>query len=141
LADTRVALPALFSVEYSLARMWMDWGLKPHAVLGHSFGEYAAACVAGVLPLEDALKLAVVRGELMHRMPAGAMLAVAMSESQVAPLLTGRLELAALNAPDRCVVAGPVDEVERLQEELKRRGEGAVRMPAPHAFIRRTWSR
>ncbi|NMO14244.1 non-ribosomal peptide synthase/polyketide synthase [Pyxidicoccus fallax] len=134
LADTRVALPALFSVEYSLARTWMDWGLKPHAILGHSFGEYAAACLAGVLPLEDALKLAVARGELMHRMPPGAMLAVAMSESVVLPMLTGRLEMAAINAPDRCVVAGPVDEVERFQEELKRRDIGAVRMPAPHAF-------
>ncbi|WP_415835441.1 amino acid adenylation domain-containing protein, partial [Corallococcus soli] len=134
LADTRVALPALFAVEVSLARMWMDWGVRPHAVLGHSFGEYAAACVAGVLSLEDALKLAVARGELMHRMPPGAMLAVALSEAQVVPLLKGRLTLAAHNSPDRCVVSGPVEEIERLQEELKRRNAGAVRMPAPHAF-------
>ncbi|WP_255316224.1 non-ribosomal peptide synthetase/type I polyketide synthase, partial [Myxococcus fulvus] len=134
LADTRVALPALFSVEVSLARMWMDWGLKPYAVLGHSFGEYAAACVAGALSLEDALKLAVARGELMHRMPPGAMLAVAMPESQVQPLLSGRLALAAVNAADRCVVAGPVAEVEALQETLKARDVGVVRMPAPHAF-------
>ncbi|WP_163871108.1 non-ribosomal peptide synthetase/type I polyketide synthase, partial [Myxococcus eversor] len=134
LADTRVALPALFTVECSLARMWMDWGIKPHAVLGHSFGEYAAACVSGVLSLEDGLKLAVARGELMHRMPPGAMLAVALPESQVQPLLTGRLSLAAVNAVDRCVVAGPVAEVEQLQETLKRRDVGVVRMPAPHAF-------
>ncbi|NVJ19217.1 non-ribosomal peptide synthetase/type I polyketide synthase, partial [Myxococcus sp. AM010] len=133
-ADTRAALPALFTVEYSLARMWMDWGLRPYAVLGHSFGEYAAACVSGVLSLEDAMRLAVARGELMHRMPPGAMLAVAMPEAQVLPLLTGRLSLAAINAPDRCVVAGPVAEVERLQEELRRREVGTVRMPAPHAF-------
>ncbi|RKH36646.1 amino acid adenylation domain-containing protein, partial [Corallococcus sicarius] len=134
LADTRVALPALFAVEVSLARMWMDWGVKPYAVMGHSFGEYAAACVAGVLSLEDALKLAVTRGELMHHMPPGAMLAVALSEAQVVPLLKGRLTLAAHNSPDRCVVSGPVEEIERLQEELKRRNAGAVRMPAPHAF-------
>ncbi|MCE9674106.1 amino acid adenylation domain-containing protein, partial [Myxococcus stipitatus] len=134
LADTRVALPALFSIEYSLARMWMDWGLRPHAVLGHSFGEYAAAAVAGVLSLEDGLRLAVARGELMHRMPPGAMLAVALPESDVLPLLSGRLSLAAVNGPDRCVVAGPVPEVERLQEALKRRDVGVVRMPAPHAF-------
>jgi natural product biosynthesis luciferase-like monooxygenase protein/amino acid adenylation domain-containing protein len=134
LADTRVALPALFSVEYSLARTWMDWGVRPYAVLGHSFGEYAAACLAGVLPLEDALKLAAARGELMHRMPPGAMLAVALPEAQVVALLSGRLALAAINAPDRCVVAGPVEEVERLQQELKRQEVGAVRMPAPHAF-------
>ncbi|AEI67302.1 non-ribosomal peptide synthetase/polyketide synthase [Corallococcus macrosporus] len=133
-ADTRAALPALFTVEYSLARMWMDWGLKPYAVLGHSFGEYAAACLSGVLSLEDAMRLAVARGELMHRMPPGAMLAVAMPEAQVRELLTGRLSLAAINAPDRCVVAGPVAEVERLQEALRLREVGTVRMPAPHAF-------
>ncbi|RYZ33246.1 MAG: type I polyketide synthase, partial [Myxococcaceae bacterium] len=78
LADTRVALPALFSVQVSLARLWADLGVVPHAVLGHSFGEYAAACVAGVLSLEDGMRLAVARGELMHRMPPGAMLAVAL---------------------------------------------------------------
>ncbi|MFP2932027.1 acyltransferase domain-containing protein, partial [Pyxidicoccus sp. 3LG] len=134
LADTRVALPALFTVEYALARTWMDWGLRPYAVLGHSFGEYAAACIAGVLPLADALALAVVRGELMHRMPPGAMLAIALPEAQVLPLLTGHLALAAVNGADRCVIAGPVGEVERLEEVLKQRNVGAVRMPAPHAF-------
>ncbi|RKG73297.1 LLM class flavin-dependent oxidoreductase, partial [Corallococcus terminator] len=134
LADTRVALPALFSVQVSLARLWKGLGVAPHAVLGHSFGEYAAACVAGVLSLEDGMRLAVARGELMHRMPPGAMLAVALPETQVVPLLTGRLTLAAVNAPDRCVVSGPVDEVERLKQELERRKAGAVRMPAPHAF-------
>ncbi|RKH87843.1 acyltransferase domain-containing protein, partial [Corallococcus praedator] len=134
LADTRVALPALFSVQVSLALLWKDLGVAPHAVLGHSFGEYAAACVAGVLSLEDGMRLAVARGELMHRMPPGAMLAVALPETQVVPMLTGRLTLAAVNAPDRCVVSGPVEEVERLKEELERRKAGAVRMPAPHAF-------
>ncbi|WP_253895672.1 non-ribosomal peptide synthetase/type I polyketide synthase, partial [Corallococcus exercitus] len=134
LADTRVALPALFSVQVSLARLWQDLGVTPYAVMGHSFGEYAAACVAGVLSLEDAMRLTVARGELMHRMPPGAMLAVALPAAQVQPLLSGRLELAAVNAPDRCVVSGPVEEVERLEAELKGRKAGAVRMPAPHAF-------
>ncbi|RKH50973.1 non-ribosomal peptide synthetase/type I polyketide synthase, partial [Corallococcus llansteffanensis] len=134
LGDTRVALPALFSVQVSLARLWKDLGVTPHAVLGHSFGEYAAACIAGVLSLEDALRLAVTRGELMHRMPPGAMLAVALPETQVLPMLTGRLTLAAVNAPDRCVVSGPVEEVEALKAELERRKAGVVRMPAPHAF-------
>ncbi|RKH18541.1 amino acid adenylation domain-containing protein, partial [Corallococcus sp. CA041A] len=134
LADTRVALPALFSVQVSLARLWQDMGVKPYAVLGHSFGEYAAACVAGALSLEDAMRLAVARGELMHRMPPGAMLAVALPAARVQPLLSGRLELAAVNTPDRCVVSGPVEEVERLEAELKAQKVGAVRMPAPHAF-------
>ncbi|MBJ6766162.1 amino acid adenylation domain-containing protein, partial [Myxococcaceae bacterium JPH2] len=134
LGDTRVALPALFIVEIALARLWMTWGIRPHAVVGHSFGEYAAACIAGVLPLEDALRLAVVRGELMQRLPEGAMLGVAMPEAQLLPLLSAKVNVAAVNAPDRCVASGPVADIERLQAELKRRGVGAVRMPAPHAF-------
>ncbi|RKI44633.1 acyltransferase domain-containing protein, partial [Corallococcus sp. AB049A] len=134
LADTRVALPALFSVQVSLARLWTDLGVTPYAVMGHSFGEYAAACVAGALSLEDAMRLTVARGELMRRMPPGAMLAVALPVERVQSLLSGRLELAAVNAPDRCVVSGPVDEVARLEAELKAQKAGAVRMPAPHAF-------
>ncbi|WP_244237973.1 non-ribosomal peptide synthase/polyketide synthase, partial [Corallococcus terminator] len=134
LADTRVALPALFTVQVALARLWQDWGIVPHAVLGHSFGEYAAACVAGVLSLPEALRLAVVRGELMHRLPPGAMLGVALPATDVQPLLSGRLTLAASNAPDRCVVSGPVEEVERFQSLLQQRKAGAVRMPSPHAF-------
>ncbi|NOK20265.1 non-ribosomal peptide synthase/polyketide synthase, partial [Corallococcus carmarthensis] len=135
LADTRVALPALFSVQVALARMWRDLGVTPYAVMGHSFGEYAAACVAGALPIEDGMRLAVARGELMHRMPPGAMLAVALPVDRVRPLLSGRLSVAAINAPERCVVSGPVDEVERLEAELKERHQaGVVRMPAPHAF-------
>ncbi|NRD67206.1 acyltransferase domain-containing protein, partial [Corallococcus exiguus] len=134
LSDTRVALPALFTVQVALARLWQAWGIVPHAVLGHSFGEYAAACVAGVLSLPDALRLAVVRGELMHRLPPGAMLGVALPAAEVQPLLSGRLTLAAINSPDRCVVSGPVDEVERFQAVLQQRKAGAVRMQSGHAF-------
>ncbi|NRD66602.1 LLM class flavin-dependent oxidoreductase, partial [Corallococcus exiguus] len=134
LADTRVALPALFSVQVALARMWRDLGVTPSAVMGHSFGEYAAACIAGALSVEDGMRLAVARGELMHRMPPGAMLAVALPVERVQPLLSGRLSVAAVNAPDRCVVSGPVEEVDRLEAELKAQKAGAVRMPAPHAF-------
>ncbi|WP_223765871.1 non-ribosomal peptide synthetase/type I polyketide synthase [Corallococcus sp. AS-1-6] len=134
LADTRVALPALFSVQVALAWMWRDLGVTPAAVMGHSFGEYAAACVSEALPVEDGMRLAVARGELMHRMPPGAMLAVALPVERVQALLSGRLSVAAVNAPDRCVVSGPVEEVERLEAALKEQKAGAVRMPAPHAF-------
>ncbi|QRN99308.1 amino acid adenylation domain-containing protein [Archangium violaceum] len=133
-SNTRCALPALFIVEYSLARLWMSWGVRPHALLGHSYGEYVAACLAGVLPLEDALRLAVARGRMMGQLPPGAMLAVGLSEAQVRPLLSGALSLAGVNAPDRCVVSGPIPEVERLTEELKRREVGVLRLPATHAF-------
>ncbi|REG14281.1 non-ribosomal peptide synthase protein (TIGR01720 family)/amino acid adenylation domain-containing protein/natural product biosynthesis luciferase-like monooxygenase protein, partial [Archangium gephyra] len=134
LTHPRVALPALFTVEYSLARTWMGWGVTPHALLGHSYGEYVAACLAGVFSLADALRLAVTRGRLMEGMAPGAMLAVGLSEAEVRPLLSGRLSVAAFNAPGRCVVSGPIPEVERLTEELKRREVGTLRLPAAHAF-------
>ncbi|WP_043408130.1 non-ribosomal peptide synthetase, partial [Archangium violaceum] len=134
LSHPRVALPALFTVEYSLARTWMGWGVTPHALLGHSYGEYVAACLAGVFSLADALRLAVTRGQLMEGMAPGAMLAVGLSEGEVRPLLSGRLSLAALNAPGRCVISGPIAEVEHLTEELKRRDVGTLRLPAAHAF-------
>ncbi|HYO68706.1 MAG TPA: condensation domain-containing protein, partial [Archangium sp.] len=134
LADPRYALPLLFTVEYSLARLWMDWGLEPQALFGHSYGEYVAACLAGVLTLEDALALAVVRGQLMARMPPGAMTAAGCSEAELQPLLTGALSLASINGASRCVVSGPVDEVERLEQELARRGVGSLRLPARQAF-------
>ncbi|AKQ66396.1 Malonyl CoA-acyl carrier protein transacylase [Myxococcus hansupus] len=134
LADPRVALPGLFIVEHSLARLWMSWGVRPHALLGHSFGEYAAACVAGVMSPEDGLRLAVVRGALMARMPAGAMIAVGMEENDVVPLLKDGLSLAAVNGEGRCVVSGPVAAIEALQASLSERGVGMVRLPAAHAF-------
>ncbi|GHH04426.1 non-ribosomal peptide synthetase/type I polyketide synthase [Comamonas sp. JC664] len=134
LADPRVALPGLFIVEHALARLWMSWGVRPHAVLGHSFGEYAAACVAGVMSPEDGLRLAVVRGALMARMPAGAMLAVGMEENEVLPLLRDGLSLAAVNGEGRCVVSGPVEAITALQATLSERGVGMVRLPAAHAF-------
>ncbi|MFY0567872.1 MupA/Atu3671 family FMN-dependent luciferase-like monooxygenase [Archangium lansingense] len=134
LADPRYALPLLFTVEYALARLWMDWGLEPYAMFGHSYGEYVAACLAGVLSLEDALALAVVRGQLMARMPPGAMTAAGCSEADLQPLLTGALSLASINGASRCVVSGPVEEVERLEHELARRGVGSLRLPARQAF-------
>ncbi|MCY1033947.1 non-ribosomal peptide synthase/polyketide synthase [Corallococcus sp. BB11-1] len=134
LAEPRFALPALLAVEVSLARWWMGLGLKPTALLGHSFGEYAAACVAGVLSLEDALRLAVVRGELMSRLPSGGMLAVGMSAEDVRPLLSDTLEVAAVNDADRCTVSGPLEPLAALERTLAGRRVGVVRLPASHAF-------
>ncbi|GHG76874.1 non-ribosomal peptide synthetase/type I polyketide synthase [Comamonas sp. JC664] len=134
LADPSVALPALFAVEYALARLWEGWGVQPRAMLGHSFGEYVAACLAGVLPLEGALALVAARGRLMARMPPGSMTAVGCAEETVRPLLTEALSLAAVNGPDRCVVSGPTPDVEALERELAARGVGVLRLPAAHAF-------
>ncbi|WP_084610648.1 hybrid non-ribosomal peptide synthetase/type I polyketide synthase [Archangium violaceum] len=134
LAAPRVALPALFIVEHALARLWMSWGVQPHALLGHSYGEYVAACVAGVLSPEDGLRLAVIRGALMARLPPGAMLSVGMEEAELLPLLGDGLALAAVNGAGRCVVSGTVEAVERLERELSGRGVGTVRLAAAHAF-------
>jgi len=136
IADPRLAHAALFAMEVALARLWQDWGVRPAALLGHSFGEYAAACVAGVLPLSDAAALAVTRGELVARLPAGRMLAVGLGEEQLAGWLDGDddLALAAVNGDARCVVSGPVEPVARLQERLASARQPAVLLPADHAF-------
>jgi len=134
LKQTEVAQPALFAIEYALAMQWKEWGVRPQAMIGHSLGEYVAACLAGVFSLADALKLVAARGRLMQAAPRGAMISVPKAEKDVLPLLTGRLAVAAVNAPGMCVVAGPHEEVEALSERLA--GEGVVCRPlhTSHAF-------
>ncbi|MFP2901901.1 condensation domain-containing protein, partial [Corallococcus sp. 4LFB] len=121
-------------MEVALARWWMALGFKPGALLGHSFGEYAAAHLAGVMSLEDALRLAVVRGELMTRLPPGGMLAVGLSPEDVAPLLPAALEVAAHNGADRCTVSGPLEPLAALERTLAGRKVGVMRLAASHAF-------
>jgi acyl transferase domain-containing protein len=106
-----MALPALFAVEYALAQLWMSWGVRPQAMIGHSLGEYVAACLAGVVSLEDALALVALRGQLLEKLPSGAMLSVALSEEELAPLLDDALSLAAINGPSLCVASGPTDAI------------------------------
>ncbi|MFY0566791.1 beta-ketoacyl synthase N-terminal-like domain-containing protein [Archangium lansingense] len=122
LTRTSTALPALFVVEYCLARLWMSWGIEPRAMIGHSVGEYVAACLAGVFSLEDALALVCERGRLFERLPRGEMVSVSLSEQDMRPLLGDHLSLAALNGPEQCVVAGDSAAVERLVAELGTRG-------------------
>ncbi|HKR63899.1 MAG TPA: amino acid adenylation domain-containing protein, partial [Thermoanaerobaculia bacterium] len=112
------ALPALFAVEYAMARLWRSWGLEPHALLGHSAGEYAAACIAGVFSLRDALALVALRGRLFETLAPGAMLSVPMSEEEAAPFARGGVSIAAVNHPASCVLAGPVDAIDRLERVI-----------------------
>jgi amino acid adenylation domain-containing protein len=134
LNQTVMAQPALFVVEYALARLWMSWGVQPRAMIGHSVGEYVAACLAGVFSLEDALALLAARGRMMQDLPGGAMLAVRLPEAQVRPLLGETLALAAINGPSLCVVSGPYEAVDRLQEQLAARNVATRRLHTSHAF-------
>jgi acyl transferase domain-containing protein/thioesterase domain-containing protein/aryl carrier-like protein len=113
-----LALPALFAVEYALAMLLQSWGLEPDALIGHSAGEYAAACISGVLTMPDAISLVALRGRLFETLPRGAMLSVALPEEQVRPRLGKDLSLAAVNGPSLCVASGPADAIARLEAEL-----------------------
>lgn len=127
--------PIKFIFEYSLARLFMSWGVKPAAMIGHSFGEYMAACLAGVFSMEDAVKIAVLRGQAMHRLPPGAMLGVSLSEEEITPLLENNKEisLAAINSSTDCILSGPPGAVERARGELEKKGEDAVLLNFPKA--------
>ncbi len=130
---TSVAQPALFVLEYALARLWESWGVRPVAMVGHSLGELVAACVAGVMSLEDALRLVAVRGRLMQSAPAGVMTAVPLPESEVVALLDG-VDLAAVNGPRECVVSGPADAITAFEARLAGRGIVSKRLRTSHAF-------
>ena len=134
LDQTQYTQPALFVVEYALARLWMEWGVQPQALIGHSIGEYVAACLAGVFSLEDGLKLVAARGRLMQALPSGAMLSVPLSEAELRPLLGDELALAAVNGPALTAVAGPVAPVEALERQLAEQGISARRLHTSHAF-------
>jgi acyl transferase domain-containing protein len=115
LLETAVAQPALFVLEYALASSCMRWGVQPAVMLGHSLGEYVAACLAGVFSLEDALRVVAFRGRVMQEADPGAMLAVGLPVADLTPHLAGRMEVAAVNASTMCTVAGPTKEIDDLE--------------------------
>ncbi|MDB4972428.1 MAG: Thioester reductase protein [Myxococcaceae bacterium] len=132
------ALAAIFTIEYALAQLWLSWGVRPVAALGHSLGEYVAACVAGVLSLKDALHLTVRRGRIFDQIPQGRMMSVALPEQELLPLLDQRLSLGAVNAAGLCLVSGKHDDLEVLRGSLEPRGVQCrmlrVRM-ASHSYL------
>ncbi|HYW08683.1 MAG TPA: beta-ketoacyl synthase N-terminal-like domain-containing protein [Longimicrobium sp.] len=134
LGATSLTQPALFTIEYALATLWMEWGVRPRAMLGHSIGEYVAACLAGVFSLEDALALVALRGRLMQALPAGAMLSVALPARELRPLLAPGLAVASENSPRSCVASGPEGLVATLERALEARGVRAKRLRTSHAF-------
>jgi acyl transferase domain-containing protein/thioesterase domain-containing protein/acyl carrier protein len=132
LNQTWLTQPALFSIEYALARWWMSAGIEPEAMVGHSIGEYVAACLAGVFSLEDALAIAAFRGRIMYDLPSGSMLAVPLAASDLH--LSGNLSLAAINNPGLCVVSGPTPEIAALEETLAKQSVSCRRLFTSHAF-------
>lgn len=135
LDQTELSQPALFVMEYALAKLWISWGVLPSAMIGHSIGEYVAACLSGVLSLEAALTLVAERGRLMQRMPTGAMLAVFLNEEKIQPLLNELdLSLATVNGPLSCVISGDRDSLAELSSRLDQQGVGYRYLRTSHAF-------
>lgn len=132
--STRIAQTSLFVVEYATTALLRHWGIEPTAMIGHSIGEYVAACVSGVLTLEAALSLVAERGRLMESMEGGVMLSVALGEAALEPLLGGDVALAAVNSPASCVVAGPDSAIAALEERLDARDIVCRRLQTSHAF-------
>jgi microcystin synthetase protein McyG len=140
LNQTEYTQPALFAVEYALATLWQAWGIRPAAVLGHSVGEYVAACVAGVFPLADGLRLIATRGRLMQGLPSGGGMAAVFASPNVVEGALARqgrgavLSIAAYNGPENVVVSGEKGALERLLGELEQEAIGFRRLNVSHAF-------
>jgi acyl transferase domain-containing protein/acyl-CoA synthetase (AMP-forming)/AMP-acid ligase II/NAD(P)-dependent dehydrogenase (short-subunit alcohol dehydrogenase family)/acyl carrier protein len=138
LNQTAFTQPALFAIEYALAELWRSWGVEPAAVLGHSVGEYVAACVAGSLSLEDGLHLIAERARRMSALPAGGVMAAVFApEAKIRPLVqsyANRVDIAAVNGPESVVLSGEGETVRRLLDELKKCGISAQLLKVSHAF-------
>jgi phthiocerol/phenolphthiocerol synthesis type-I polyketide synthase E len=131
--QTETAQMVIFIFEYALAKLLMHWGIKPYAMIGYSFGEYTAACISGVLSLEDALKVIKARGQLIRRIPTGAMLSVPLPEEKLKPLLSGELSIAIDNGVS-CVVSGSYQAIDTLEKQMKEKKYVCVRLVVSHAI-------
>ena len=134
LTQTALAQPALFTLEYALAHLWMEWGVRPQAMLGHSIGEYVAACLAGVFSLQEAIRLVALRGKMMQALPPGDMLAVPLPPAELQSFLHEQLSLAAINGPSRSVLSGSKEAVQAVENQLAERGIMTRRLHTSHAF-------
>ncbi|MEO6121989.1 MAG: SDR family NAD(P)-dependent oxidoreductase, partial [Acidimicrobiales bacterium] len=134
LRDTSVTQPALFTVEYALAALWRSWGVEPAAMIGHSIGEYVAATLAGVMGLDDALKVLADRGRLISALPAGSMLAVMAPAVELDRFVDGEVSLAAVNTATLSVLSGPGPAIDRVEAALVRELVATRRLHTSHAF-------
>ncbi|MGN7610529.1 SDR family NAD(P)-dependent oxidoreductase [Magnetococcales bacterium HHB-1] len=137
LHQTRYTQPALFVLEVALAHMWSSWGITPDYVMGHSVGEYSAACVAGVFTLEEGLKLICKRAELMDNLPKNGAMTALMTDQKTAQDAIkdqDKLSLAAFNTPNNQVISGEVDAMQRVIERLNKQGIKSHKLTVSHAF-------
>jgi amino acid adenylation domain-containing protein len=134
LKQTIYTQASLFTMHYSLTKLWMHWGITPDAMMGHSIGEFAAACLAGVFSLEDAVKLVANRGRMMQELPGGSMLSVRAAEEDVLKKLPTGCSIAANNGPQLCVASGPHEAIAKLQTELEKDGITCKLLVTSHAF-------
>ncbi|MDQ1353898.1 MAG: phthiocerol/phenolphthiocerol synthesis type-I polyketide synthase [Acidobacteriota bacterium] len=134
--QTEFTQPLLFIIEYSLARLLIDWGIVPAGMIGHSIGEFAAACISGCMSLEDTLRLVAARGRLMQETAPGTMLSVGMNETGISQVLAEypELSLAAVNSPTHCVVSGKTEAIEKLEKQLAQQNQFNKRLKTSHAF-------
>jgi acyl transferase domain-containing protein len=134
LNQTHLAQPAIFVIEYAFAQLLISWGIRPQSMIGYSIGEYVAATLAGVLSLDEGLTLIAARAQMIDKLPGGAMLAVPLSETEILPILNDNLSLSAVNGPSMCVIAGRIDAIEALEQQLTRKGLACRRLETSHAF-------
>ncbi|MFB2837777.1 SDR family NAD(P)-dependent oxidoreductase [Floridanema evergladense] len=138
LNQTAYTQPALFAIEYALYQLWKSWGITPNIVMGHSVGEYVAACVAGVFSLESALKLIAYRGKLMQQLPAGGeMVSLIASEEKIRKIITNygeRVAIAAINSPQSIVISGVSQDLKTIVEELAKENIKTKKLEVSHAF-------
>lgn len=128
-----VLQPVIFATQYAMAKLFISWGIFPAAVIGHSIGEYAAAHIAGIISLPDAIRLTLIRGQLTSRVPAGGIVAVSLSPDELQPYWNERLSLAAINGPRLCVVSGAASEIAAFHERLEAKSIASKRIRASHA--------
>lgn len=134
LNQTIYAQPALFVIEYALSQLWLSWGIRPAALIGYSLGEFVAACLSGVYSLADGLKLVATRGKLIQALPTGAMLAVALPEEALTPLLPSDVSISAVNGPNMCVLSGETPAITAFAVQLRAEGHVCRQLQTTHAF-------
>ena len=117
-----------------MAKVLLNQGIRPEAMIGHSVGEYVAACLAGIMSLDDALIAVTRRGKLVQELPKGSMLAILQNEDKITPFLFDGLEIAVVNNPGLCVVAGPEEKILQLQVNLEKKGFFSKQLATSHAF-------